>query len=273
MEQKTSGRLYRTVENRSRRTRERSSAYADRPETVSCSAPVRGVRFPRSHRTPRGRGKRDGAPKLRIVESDQTRCRWCCRRHCPGKSTRARLLAAGDGVVIDADEVVRELQDHPNVIEEMERILGSPLRNPDGTPRPRARGGCGIRRSGQAARARGVPPPLALRRIDELVGEAVASEGAPPAAARRPDVPLLFESGLDRRCDRIVFIESQESDRAARAAAERGWDADEGGAARIPPMEPRGKTGAIAARPAQHGEPSGAFRRGRPRAPRDPSRR
>ena len=130
--------------------------------------------------------------------------------------------------MIDADEVVRELQDHPNVIEEMERILGSPLRNPDGTlDRARAADAA----FGDPAKRRALEEylhPLALRRIDELVGEAVASEGG----RRRPrlvvlDVPLLFESGLDRRCDRIVFIESQESDRAARAAAERGWDAGE----------------------------------------------
>ena len=38
------------------------------------------------------------------------------------------------------------------------------------------------------------------------------------------DAPLLFESGLDRECDVIVFVEAPVAQRVARVRATRGWD-------------------------------------------------
>lgn len=37
------------------------------------------------------------------------------------------------------------------------------------------------------------------------------------------DVPLLFEAGVDQLCDRVVFVQANESTRAQRVAAHRGW--------------------------------------------------
>ena len=41
------------------------------------------------------------------------------------------------------------------------------------------------------------------------------------------DVPLLFESGYDRLCDKLVFVDVPEAARVTRAMEHRGWDADE----------------------------------------------
>ncbi len=41
------------------------------------------------------------------------------------------------------------------------------------------------------------------------------------------DAPLLFESGLDRECDVVVFVEAPESARRDRVQSTRGWDAAE----------------------------------------------
>lgn len=41
------------------------------------------------------------------------------------------------------------------------------------------------------------------------------------------DSPLLFESGLDRRCDHIVFVDTEEVVRLQRLKAQRKWDASE----------------------------------------------
>lgn len=38
------------------------------------------------------------------------------------------------------------------------------------------------------------------------------------------DSPLLFESGLDRQCNRIVFVHAGESARLERLRQARGWD-------------------------------------------------
>lgn len=145
-----------------------------------------------------------------------------------GKSTCARLLAGRDGVVIDADAVVREVQEEPTTIDEMERILGTPIRDAHGA----------LDRGAAAAAAFSDPRkrealelylhPLVRRRIEarlEAARRDAEATGAPRLVVL--DVPLLFEGGLSERCDQIVFVESQESERARRAGESRGWDASE----------------------------------------------
>ena len=41
------------------------------------------------------------------------------------------------------------------------------------------------------------------------------------------DSPLLFEAGLDRDCDVIVFVEAGREQRLARVTRERGWTPEE----------------------------------------------
>ncbi len=41
------------------------------------------------------------------------------------------------------------------------------------------------------------------------------------------DSPLLFESGLDRLCDSVVFVDTDESIRLTRLHETRGWDRDQ----------------------------------------------
>jgi dephospho-CoA kinase len=53
-------------------------------------------------------------------------------------------------------------------------------------------------------------------------------EGAPAdVVAFVWDTPLLLEVGLNRLCDAVVYVEAAESDRLARVAGQRGWDAAE----------------------------------------------
>jgi hypothetical protein len=41
------------------------------------------------------------------------------------------------------------------------------------------------------------------------------------------DTPLLLETGLNRQCDVVVFIDAPREQREARVAWQRGWDAAE----------------------------------------------
>ena len=56
--------------------------------------------------------------------------------------------------------------------------------------------------------------------------EAFAS---PPPGTRALviDAPLLLEVGLDRECDRIVFVDTPSEARAERVRASRGWTPEE----------------------------------------------
>ncbi|MFM8873373.1 MAG: dephospho-CoA kinase, partial [Phycisphaerales bacterium] len=52
---------------------------------------------------------------------------------------------------------------------------------------------------------------------------------AAPAGTRALviDAPLLFETGLDKRCERVIFVDSSAESRFSRVRAARGWDAGE----------------------------------------------
>lgn len=41
------------------------------------------------------------------------------------------------------------------------------------------------------------------------------------------DVPLLFEAGLDRECDGVLFVEAPAPLRLQRVRANRGWTEDQ----------------------------------------------
>lgn len=41
------------------------------------------------------------------------------------------------------------------------------------------------------------------------------------------DAPLLFEAGVDRACDAVVFVEADRDTRVRRLAESRGWDEQE----------------------------------------------
>jgi len=64
-------------------------------------------------------------------------------------------------------------------------------------------------------------PWIEARRREEFAA-------APPGTkAYVIDAPLLFEAGLDRACDSVIFVDAPEAIRQARVQASRGWDSGE----------------------------------------------
>jgi dephospho-CoA kinase len=145
-----------------------------------------------------------------------------------GKSACARLLAGEDGLVLDADAATHEIQNDPRVLDAMERILGTPIRNASGALDRAAAARAAFSDPERKRRLEELLHPEVRRRIEATIDEASRAfplTGRPALIVL--DVPLLFEGGLAEKCDRIVFVESQESDRVARARATRGWDSNE----------------------------------------------
>jgi dephospho-CoA kinase len=77
--------------------------------------------------------------------------------------------------------------------------------------------------------------PAERKRLEDLVHPRISEmrNARMKAAAGRKDVlafvwdaPLLFEVGLHRHCDAVVFVEAPEAVRKERVK-ERGWGADE----------------------------------------------
>ncbi|MBN1846628.1 MAG: dephospho-CoA kinase, partial [Sedimentisphaerales bacterium] len=65
--------------------------------------------------------------------------------------------------------------------------------------------------------------PLIAEREKQLVARYRGDSGI---AAIVLDVPLLYESGQDRWCDKVIFVDCPESLRRERLRKSRGWEAE-----------------------------------------------
>jgi dephospho-CoA kinase len=140
-----------------------------------------------------------------------------------GKSLIASQLERQGATVVSADAWAHEVLKLGEVKQLARKRWGDGVFGPDGQ----------IDR-GALAKVVFAPPPggppelkyleqLTHPRIGELLRRQLEELGARPAtAAIVLDVPLLFESGWNEFCDRIVFVDAPPPARLARAMA-RGW--------------------------------------------------
>jgi dephospho-CoA kinase len=151
-----------------------------------------------------------------------------------GKTTALEALERLGAAVLSTDEVVHGLYEEPGVREQVVRRFGP-------TVAPRGR----VDRAALAGRAFATPEDRAW--LEQLlwprVGEAVvewrerASRREPPPRAAVVEVPLLFESGMDRLFDATIVIVADEGIRAARAATRDHDSLDERLARQLPQLE------------------------------------
>lgn len=116
-----------------------------------------------------------------------------------GKSTVAALLARCGAVVVDADQVAREVVEPGQpALADIAREFGPEYIGPDGR----------LRRDRMAERV--FRDPEARRRLESIVHPRIRAEmeariaAAPPDAIVVLDVPLLFESGMWR--ERVAYV-------------------------------------------------------------------
>jgi dephospho-CoA kinase len=140
-----------------------------------------------------------------------------------GKSTVAELFRRWGATIIDADEIVRELQaPGGSVLAAIVERFGPTVVTPEG----------GLDRA--ALRAMVLADPQALADLNALVHPAVAARRRDLlAGARRrrdrivvSDIPLLFEADDPAGFDAVVLVDAPAAVRRARLA-ERGLPADE----------------------------------------------
>lgn len=138
-----------------------------------------------------------------------------------GKSLAAKLLAERGGRLINADTIGHDA-----------------LRQPDIRDRVAARWGAGVlddagevsrRRLGEIVFA----DPVQRRELESMVfpwiGEQIEKELAEAQADSTIrfivlDAAIMFETGWNRVCDRIVYVHAPYAQRLARLAGSRGWD-------------------------------------------------
>lgn len=142
-----------------------------------------------------------------------------------GKSTIARRLAERGAVIVDADQVVRDVQQPGSpVLAEIARRFGDDMLDQDGA----------LQRARLGARVFGDPD--AVSRLNAIVHPAVRVESqarfasafaADPDAVVVYDVPLLAEARLSDPWDLIIVAHAPAQVRAQRLQEHRGLSAEE----------------------------------------------
>ena len=149
-----------------------------------------------------------------------------------GKSTVARILAEEGCVVADSDDLARQAYNDPDIRRQLVAWWGDRVRDchgchaqPDSLPPPvdrRAIAAIIFEHPEERARLEALIHPWIARHRDALFA------AAPPGTrALVIDAPLLFETGLHQRCDRVIFVDSRPETRLSRVRANRGWDTAE----------------------------------------------
>ncbi len=134
-----------------------------------------------------------------------------------GKSAVARLFQEAGAQVLDADSLAQAVLDLPEIVARVEEELGPGLVGPEGRLDRKALAQK-VFRSEKARRfLEGLVHPRVLARIGEELSR--LREGPNLVVL---DVPLLLETGLERECDFLVFVETPEQEREKRARL-RGW--------------------------------------------------
>ena len=138
-----------------------------------------------------------------------------------GKSTVGRLFQSWGATIIDADQLVREVQSPGSpVLDAMVRAFGTGILNPDGsldraTVRQRVLGDAAARRQLEAI----VHPAVQLRR-QQLVEEAERRGDRVVVS----DIPLLFEVMDPAAFDAVVLVDAPEALRVERLMHDRGLE-------------------------------------------------
>jgi dephospho-CoA kinase len=139
-----------------------------------------------------------------------------------GKSFVARLFEEFGCLIIDSDALVREAYTDPAVRQMLREWWKDAVFKPDGSIDRGAIAAQVFRNDQERRRLEGLLHPWVDRRRREIM------EGASPqVVAFIWDTPLLLETGLNRECDLVVFVDAPREQREARVARQRGWNAAE----------------------------------------------
>jgi dephospho-CoA kinase len=133
---------------------------------------------------------------------------------CSGKSTVAAEFGKLGCAIIDADKIAHELLDDEVVKDRLKKTFGQGIFDPDGRVNRQRLGRIVFEEPEKVVKVNEIIHPQLLHRCESLIAEYKAQ---PDIRAIVLDIPLLLEVGWDKRCDKIIFVDSPEQIRAKRA--------------------------------------------------------
>jgi dephospho-CoA kinase len=141
-----------------------------------------------------------------------------------GKSLVAAELAKRRGRVIAGDRLGHEALLQPEIRTKVIERWGKNIVDEQGGINRRQLGSIVFADAKQREQLESLLFPYIERRIDEEITKAQAD---PAVAFIVLDAAVMMEAGWDRRCDKIVFVDSPEEVRLQRLAQHRGLSAQE----------------------------------------------
>lgn len=134
------------------------------------------------------------------------------------------MFAQEGAHVISSDEQVARAYELDEVKETLRTWWGNEVLKSDGSVDKRAIARRVFAKEAELKKLEGLLHPLVaeMRRR-----EMAAHAGDAGVVAWVWDTPLLLETGLDRECDAVVYVEADETERHRRVREGRGWGSEE----------------------------------------------
>ncbi len=137
-----------------------------------------------------------------------------------GKSAVAGILAELGAAVINSDELNRQELEEQEVRDALASWWGPGVLGPDGRIDRSAVARIVFADEAQRHRLEGLMHPRIEKRRAALTAR---YELDPRIRMIVIDAPLLYEAGLDRQCDAVIFVDAPRELRLARVRETRGW--------------------------------------------------
>ena len=140
-----------------------------------------------------------------------------------GKSEVARILRELGSLVVDSDALARAALRDPAIKREIVRWWGDGVLDPVSKEIDRHKvAHIVFADPAERKRLEGLTHPWIEARRREQFAAAPGS-----TCAFVIDAPLLFEAGVDRECDAVIFVDAPRKLRLERLMRNRGWTAEE----------------------------------------------
>ncbi|HSS30642.1 MAG TPA: dephospho-CoA kinase [Nitrospiraceae bacterium] len=137
-----------------------------------------------------------------------------------GKSTVAKMFKQCGAVVIDADELARDVvKPGKPAWHAIVNTFGKTVLTPDRTINRQALGAIVFSNRVKLRRLERIIHPRVARQQAKLIRHAVRND---PKAVVIYDVPLLFEVGIDKRVDKIIVVIADQETQLARLKKRNG---------------------------------------------------
>lgn len=137
-----------------------------------------------------------------------------------GKSTIAQMFADAGCMVISSDEIVRHAYKDSIIKQTLKKWWGGMVFDPDGEVDRAAVARKIFTRPEDRKKLEQLLHPYANQVRERMMQQAGED---PNIVAFVWDTPLLMETGLNRLCDKVVFVDAKRDDRLARVKEYRNW--------------------------------------------------